>query len=120
MLDHAETADTFPKLLALNAEKRAGLAASREKQYGIWQSWTWAEVAKETRQIALGLLSLGFEPGDRVAIIGSNRPHLYWSMVATQMAGGVPVPMYQDAVAEEMVYVLDHAEARFVIAEDQE
>ncbi|MEM6356062.1 MAG: AMP-binding protein [Pseudomonadota bacterium] len=106
--------------MALNAETRATLPASREKEFGIWQSWTWAEVAAETRQIALGLLSLGFEPGDRVAIIGSNRPHLYWSMVATQMAGGVPVPMYQDAVAEEMVYVLDHAEARFVVAEDQE
>ncbi|MEM6944590.1 MAG: AMP-binding protein [Pseudomonadota bacterium] len=96
------------------------MPASRVKEFGIWQSWTWAEVSNETREIALGLMALGFQPGDRLAVIGSNRPHLYWSMVAAQMVGGVPVPMYQDAVAEEMVYVLDHAEARFVIAENQE
>ncbi|MEM6678977.1 MAG: AMP-binding protein [Pseudomonadota bacterium] len=120
MLDRADAADTFPKLLAFNAETRGTLPASREKQFGIWQSWTWDDVARESRQIALGLMTLGLQPGDRVAIIGSNRPQLYWSMVAIQMGGGVPVPMYQDAVAEEMVYVLDHAEARMVIAEDQE
>jgi len=112
--------DTFAKLLRFNAETRGSLPASREKEYGIWQSWTWAEVEEETRAIALGLMSLGLKPGNRVAIIGTNRPKLYWSMVAVQMGGGVPVPVYQDSVAEEMAYVLDHAEARFVIAEDQE
>jgi len=116
----AEGRDTFPKLLIANARERGHLPASREKEYGIWQSWSWAEVAGETRAMALGLIALGLEPGQRVAIIGTNRPHLYWSMVAAQMAGAIPVPLYQDSVAEEMAYVLDHAEARFVIAEDQE
>ncbi|MEO0762834.1 MAG: AMP-binding protein, partial [Pseudomonadota bacterium] len=122
MLDAAaaETFDTFPKLLRMNAERRRGMPASREKEFGIWQSWTWGQVAEETRALALGLMALGLEPGQRIAVIGTNRPHLYWTMVATQMAGAVPVPMYQDAVAEEMHYVLDHAEATIVVAEDQE
>jgi long-chain acyl-CoA synthetase len=112
--------DTFPKLLAANARERAGLPASREKEYGIWQSWTWAEVAEETRALALGLVKLGLKPGESIAIIGTNRPRLYWSMVAAQMAGAIPVPLYQDAVAEEMQYVLDHAGVSFAIVEDQE
>jgi len=115
-----EARDTFPKLLLANAAARGARPANREKQYGIWQSWTWSEVAAETRALALGLSALGLRPGDRMAIIGSNRPRLYWSMVACQMAGGVPVPVYQDSVAEEVAYVLDHCGARMVIAEDQE
>ena len=70
--------------------------------------------------MALGLLALGLERGDYVAIIGRNRPALYWSMVAAQMCGAIPVPLYQDAVAEEMAYVLDHCGARFVVCGDQE
>ncbi|MEO0623586.1 MAG: AMP-binding protein [Pseudomonadota bacterium] len=112
--------DTFAKLLAANARDRGSRPASREKEYGIWQSWSWAEVSEETRALALGLVTLGLQPGDRMAVIGTNRPRLYWSMVACQMAGGVPVPVYQDSVAEEMAYILDHCEARFIIAEDQE
>ncbi len=112
--------DTFPKLLAENARRLAGRPASREKEYGIWQSWSWAEVHAETRAFALGLAVLGLRPGDRVAVIGSNRPRLYWAMVAAQMAGGIPVPVYQDSVAEEMAFILDHCEARFVVCEDQE
>ncbi|MEM1343509.1 MAG: AMP-binding protein [Pseudomonadota bacterium] len=115
-----ENRDTFPKLLLANARERARLPASREKQYGIWQSWTWGHVEAETRSLAMGLSALGLEPGDRLAIIGTNRPRLYWAMVATQMAGGVPVPVYQDSVAEEVAYVLDHCGARFAIVEDQE
>jgi long-chain acyl-CoA synthetase len=112
--------DTFPKLLLANARQRAELPASREKEYGIWQSWTWAEVAEETRALALGLVKLGVQPGESIAIIGTNRPRLYWSMVAAQMAGAIPVPLYQDAVAEEMQYVLDHAGASCAIVENQE
>src|SRR5690606_2521772 len=102
---------SIPGLLARNAAKWGGLPAFREKEFGIWQSWTWAQTADEVRAIALGFLSLGLEPGDHVAIIGRNRPALYWSMVAAQMCG---------AVAEEMAYVLDHCGARFVVAGDQE
>ncbi|GMG80945.1 long-chain fatty acid--CoA ligase [Paralimibaculum aggregatum] len=113
-------AETFPALLIANARERGQRPASREKEFGIWQSWTWQEVHDEARALALGLVALGMQPGDRMAIIGSNRPRLYWSIVACQMAGGVPVPVYQDAVAEEMAFILDHCEARFALAEDQE
>jgi long-chain acyl-CoA synthetase len=112
--------DTVPKLLARNAAKFGDKPANREKEFGIWQSWTWAEVADEVNALALGLLALDLKAGDHVAIIGQNRPALYWAMVAVQSVGAVPVPLYQDAVANEMVYVLDHCEARFAIAEDQE
>jgi long-chain acyl-CoA synthetase len=112
--------DTFPKLLLANASERGGLPASREKEYGIWQSWTWAQVSDEVRALALGLAKLGLKPGESMAIIGTNRPRLYWSMVAAQMAGAIPVPLYQDAVAEEMLYVLEHAGASVAMVENQE
>ncbi len=112
--------NSIPALLARNARLHGTRPAYREKEFGIWQSWTWAQAADEIRHIALGLMILGINRGDHVAIIGRNRPSLYWSMVAAQMCGAVPVPLYQDAVAEEMAYVLDHCGARFVIAGDQE
>ncbi|MEM7722793.1 MAG: AMP-binding protein, partial [Pseudomonadota bacterium] len=111
---------SVPALLARNAAQFGSKPAYREKAFGIWQSWTWAETAEEIDAIANGLLALGVDRGDYVAVIGRNRPHLYWSMVAAQKVGAVPVPLYQDAVAEEMAYVLEHCGARFVIAEDQE
>ena len=111
---------SIPALLMRNAERYAGKSAYREKEFGIWQSWTWRETRDEVDALALGLLELGVAEGDFVAIIGANRPHLYWSMVAAQSVGAVPVPLYQDASTDEMAYVLDHCGARFVIAEDQE
>jgi len=112
--------DTFPKLLAHNAEVRGSRPAIREKDLGIWQSWTWSEVAREVEVIAAGLAALGLRRGDKMLIVGDNRPRLYWSMVAAQALGAVPVPVYQDAVAREMAFVVEHAEARFAVAEDQE
>jgi long-chain acyl-CoA synthetase len=112
--------DTFPKLACENARRMPGRVAMREKDYGIWQPITWAEYIAQARLIALGLASLGFERGDKVAIIGDNRPELYWAVLATQMLGGVPVPLYQDSIEKEMEYIVDHAEARFAIVEDQE
>ncbi len=112
--------DSIPKLLARNAREFGDKSANREKEFGIWQSWTWSEVEEETTALALGLIAIDLQPGDHVAVIGRNRPALYWSMVAVQMCGAVPVPLYQDAVADEMAYVLEHCSARFVIAEDQE
>ncbi len=112
--------DTFPKLLADNARTRGDRPAYREKDLGIWNTWSWREVEGEIRAIASGLAEHGFARGDRLAIVGDNRPELYWSMVAAQCLGGVPVPLYQDSVADEMRYVLDHAEARFAVVEDQE
>ncbi|MFA6021215.1 MAG: AMP-binding protein [Rhodospirillales bacterium] len=112
--------DTFPKLLLHHAAARGQQPAWREKDFGIWQTWTWNQVADEVRAFALGLKALGFQRGDRLAIVGDNRPHLYWAMLAAQSLGGVPVPMYQDAVANEMRFVLSHAEVRFAVVEDQE
>ena len=116
----AAALDTVPKLLARNASKYPTAAAYREKELGIWQSWTWAETAKEVENLALGFLDMGVNTGDHIAIVGRNRPHFYWAMVAAQSVGAVPVPLYKDAIAEEMAYVLDHCSARFVVAEDQE
>jgi long-chain acyl-CoA synthetase len=113
-------ADTFPKMLLGHARRRPERPAMREKDYGIWQSWSWAAVAKEVEALAAGLKGLGFARGDKLAIVGDNRPRLYWAIAATQALGGVPVPVYQDSIADEMAYVLEHAEVRFAIAEDQE
>jgi len=112
--------DTFPKLLIDNARRIGDRPAVREKEYGIWQSWNWSEVKTNIFEFAAGLHTLGFSPGDKIAIIGRNRPRLYWTITAAQCLGGIPVPVYADSVAEEMEYVLDHAEVRFVLAEDQE
>ncbi|WP_134680820.1 AMP-binding protein [Paracoccus ravus] len=111
---------SIPALLARNATAFGTRTAYREKEFGIWQSWSWAEAAREIRDLALGFLVLGVERGDHVAIIGRNRPAHYWSMIAAQMCGAVPVPLYQDAVADEMAYVLGNCAARFVICGDQE
>src|SRR5262245_10326093 len=87
--------DTFPKLVRRNAERFADKVAIREKDYGIWQAYTWREYLERARRIALGLASLGLARGDKVAIVGDNRPELYWTILATQALGGVPVPLYQ-------------------------
>src|SRR5207302_9386332 len=112
--------DTFPKLARANAARMPDRVAIREKDYGIWQSSTWSDYLAQAHAIALGLASLGFRRGDKVAIVGDNRPELYWAVLATQALGGVPVPLYQDAIEREMEYIIDHAEARFAIVEDQE
>ncbi|MEO1912161.1 MAG: AMP-binding protein [Paracoccus sp. (in: a-proteobacteria)] len=111
---------SIPALLARNVARFGDRPAYREKEYGIWQSWTWSQAADEIRAMALGMLDLGLNPGDHVAIIGRNRPAHYWGMIAAQMCGAIPVPLYQDAVAEEMTYVLGHCGARMVICGDQE
>jgi len=112
--------DTFPMLLLQHARKQGNRTAIREKDLGIWQSWTWAQVADEVRALACGLAAHGFRRGMNLAIIGDNRPRLYWSFAAAQCLGGVPVPMYQDAVAQELLFVLDNAEIEYAIVEDQE
>ncbi len=112
--------DTFPKLLAGLAKTRAHAPAYREKEYGIWQTYDWAHVADQVNRLAAGLADLGFARGDRLIVIGDNRPRLYWAMAAAQSLGGVPVPVYQDSVTEELAYVVDHAGARYAVAENQE
>jgi len=117
---HDGALDTLPKRLIEQARTRADGVFLREKDLGIWQPFTWAQVEKEVRSLALGLAAHGFKRGDKAAIIGDNRPHLYIAVGAVQALGGVPVPMYQDSIADEMQYILDHAEVRFAIVEDQE
>ena len=111
---------TFPRLLMHHAATRGQAPAMREKDLGIWQTWTWADVAERVRALACGLAELGFRRGDNLAIVGDNRPHLYMMMTAAQCLGGIPVPLYQDAVAEEMLFVMQDAGVRFVVVEDQE
>ena len=112
--------ETFPQLLLQRLEHDAERPAMREKAYGIWQTWTLGQLCEESFALAAGLADLGFARNDTLVIIGDNRPRLYGSMIAAQALGGVPVPAYQDSVAEEIQYVVDHAEARFIIAENQE
>ncbi len=116
----AAALDTFPRLLMHHAKVRPNRPAMREKEYGIWQTYSWADVAQNVRAIACGLAELGFKRGDRLAIIGDNRPRLYWSVAACQCLGGIPVMLYQDAVAQEMIFVLEDAEIKFAVVEDQE
>ncbi|KZY49547.1 AMP-binding protein [Sulfitobacter sp. KE29] len=119
-LTRADGPQSVPALLHRNASEFANAPAYREKEYGIWQSWTWSQTRDEVEALALGFLELGLNEGDFVAIIGRNRPYLYWAMMAAQMAGAVPVPLYQDANAEEMAYVMGHCGARLAVVGDQE
>ena len=116
----ASTDDTFAKLLRMHAQVRGERPAYRLKDLGIWRSWTWSQVYAETRALAQGFLSLGLAKGDRIAIAGGNRPRLYWSIAAAQMIGAIPVPVYADAVADEIAAVLESAGARLIVAQDQE
>ena len=116
----AERLDTFPRLLLHHAKVRGDHPAIREKDLGIWQAWTWSEVAAEVRALACGLAAQGFKRGMSLAIVGENRPRLYWAVAAVQSLGGIPIPLYSDAAAQEMVFVFQNAEIAFALAEDQE
>ncbi|ARU02568.1 AMP-binding protein [Yoonia vestfoldensis] len=111
---------TIPDLLARNVARHGSKPAYREKEFGIWQSWTWAEAAEQIDALAMGLLSLGADVGDHIAVSGRNRPALYWAMVAAQRIGCIPVPLYAEAATEEIAYALDHCGARFAVVGDQE
>ena len=119
-IERAGEADTFPKLLIHNAATRGSRISMRHKDLGIWQSWTWAEVLEEVRAFSVGLEELGLKRGEKFAVVGSNRPRLYWAMCAGQALGAIPVPVYADSVADEMAYVLEHAEVTVIVAENQE
>ncbi|MFQ5946843.1 MAG: AMP-binding protein [Anaerolineae bacterium] len=111
---------TLPQFLVRNARQRPRDVAIREKDRGIWQQWTWQEYLEEVKRFALGLVALGFDRGDKMAILSDNRPQGYWAMVAAQAASGTPVPLYQDAITRELEYVVDHCDAKLILAEDQE
>ena len=107
-------ADTFPKMLLMHARQRPDRPAMREKDYGIWQSWSWAEVAAEIEALAGGLKALGFERGDKLAIIGDNRPRLYWAIASTQALGGTCVLMErfdaEEALRAIEIYGVTHTQ----------
>ena len=111
---------TLPQLLRRNAERTPDRPALREKDRGIWQPYSWRRYWEEVRDFALGLAAEGFGRGDKLSVIGENRPRLYVAQLAAQSLGGIAVPVYQDAIATELAYVLDHAETSVVVAEDQE
>jgi long-chain acyl-CoA synthetase len=111
---------TFPRLLLDHAARRPDAAALREKAYGIWQAWTWRQLAEQVERLAGGLAAAGLQPGQHVIVVGDNRPRLSAAMLAAQSLGGIPVPLYQDAVAAEFVFPLTNAEVAFAVVEDQE
>jgi long-chain acyl-CoA synthetase len=111
---------TLPQFLLKNAREHPTASALREKEKGIWQEWSWADYLGHVRAFALGLVSLEFGRDDKLAILSDNRPQVYAAMVAAQVVGGVPVPVYQDAIAREIQHVVEHADAKIVFAEDQE
>ena len=111
---------TFPRLLLAHAAQRPRDAAMREKEYGIWQTHTWSQMAQLVEHLACGLHEAGLRRGEHMVVVGSNRPRLYATMLAAQSLGAIPVPLYQDAVAAECVFPINNAEVRFALAEDQE
>ncbi len=111
---------TFPRLLLQHAAERPHAPAMREKEYGIWQSITWQDMADMVKHMACGLHQAGLQRGEHMVVVGSNRPRLYATMLAAQSLGAIPVPLYQDAVAAECVFPMTNAEVRLCVVEDQE
>jgi long-chain acyl-CoA synthetase len=112
--------ETLPALLRRNAQQMANRPAIREKNLGVWQTWNWRDYFAHVRDFAAGLAAEGFQRGDRLAVIGDNRPCLYAAQLAAHTLGGVAVPAYQDSIARELAYVLDHAGVSVIVVEDQE
>ncbi len=119
LVDQAATS-TLPKLLQRNAEQDPKGPGIREKSRGVWQTLTWTGYRDQMRDLALGLVAIGFKRGDKLSVVGDNRPQLYIAQLAAQALGGISVPVYQDSIASELVFVLNHAETSIIIAEDQE
>ena len=115
-----DTLNSLPAYLLRNSEEFAQQVAMRHKDLGIWREWTWAQVSDEVRRFSIGFAAMGLKRGDKVAIVGTNRPRLYWAFPAIQACEAVPVPVYADSVAEEMQFVLEHAGVRYAVCQDQE
>jgi long-chain acyl-CoA synthetase len=112
---------TLPKLLVRQCHKfGAGKVAMREKEYGIWLPVTWQQYLENVKQITLGLVSLGLVPGDKVIMIGDNRPEALWTEMAAMCGGGIGVWLFQDCLMDEVKYIVDHSDSKFYVAEGQE
>jgi long-chain acyl-CoA synthetase len=113
-------AKTLPGLVIENSKSRASKPAMRERYLGIWETYSWSDYADQVAALALGLKAEGFGAGDKLAVIGDNRPRLYWAQLAAQALGGAAVPVYQDSIADELAYVIANADVSIIVAEDQE
>jgi long-chain acyl-CoA synthetase len=112
---------TLPKLLVQQCRKYgSGKVAMREKEYGIWRPVTWTQYLENVKQITLGLISLGLVPGDKVIMIGDNRPEALWTEMAAMCGGGIGVWLFQDCLMDEVKYIVDHSDSKFYVAEGQE
>src|SRR5258708_619063 len=120
MADGGESLDTFPKLLLRNAAQFGSRPAFRHKDLGIWQTWTWTQVTEIVRAYAAGLQRLGLQPRDTIAIVGSNRPKLYWTVMAAQALRAIPVPFYSAPVPDYLAYLPAHPHLNFLAAHSQE
>ncbi|NVM25151.1 MAG: AMP-binding protein [Desulfobacterales bacterium] len=113
--------DTLPKLLKRNFERWGEQeVAFRDKDYGIWNEYTWKDAYENVKYFSLGLISLGLRPGERAAVIGDNEPQWYWASFAIQAARGITVALFTDAIPDEIQYIVDHSDSKFIVARDQE
>jgi len=112
--------ETFPSLLQQHATQSGNRTALRMKRHGIWSSYTWSDVADEVQKLACGFAATGLKPGDKVAIIGNNVPPLFFSIMAAQSLGAIPVPMHADSTTAELKTLLENCEARFAVLQDQQ
>ena len=113
--------DTIPKLLKHNFDRWGDKeVAFRDKDYGLWNEYTWKDVYENVKYFSLGLISLGLKPGERAAIIGDNEPQWYWASFAIQAARAITVALFTDAIPDEIQYIVDHSDSKFIIARDQE
>jgi long-chain acyl-CoA synthetase len=115
-----DTFDTFPKLLVENARRFPGEVAIREKEFGIWNLFTWADSLAQVKGLALGLAAIGVQRGDVVGILGKNRPQWLWSELAAHSVGALSMGIYQDSMNAEVAYLLTYTQAAVVLAEDEE
>src|SRR5690606_27850060 len=111
---------TFPRQLLEHARQRPERRAMREKEYGIWQTASWARMAALVQAMACGLHQAGLQRGEHLVVVGANRPRLYAAMLAAQSLGAIPVPLYQDAVAAEYVFPINNTNVRLFVVENQE
>src|ERR1700749_3008118 len=123
MMDYAarvREADTYPKLLRLNAKEHGGEIALREKDFGLWRPFTWNDYQARVHDFALGMVELGLGRSDVIGIIGDNRPDWVAAEIATHAIGGLSLGLYRDVLDEEAAYLLNYGEAKLVFAEDEE
>jgi long-chain acyl-CoA synthetase len=123
MMDYAGRvgeADTYPKLLRLNAKEHGNEIALREKDFGLWRLFTWNDYQSRVHDFALGLVELGLTRGDVIGIIGDNRPDWVSAEIATHAIGGMSLGLYRDVLDEEAAYLLNYGEAKLVFAENEE